>query len=626
MRAGHLSTFSAGTIHAELRFQAGSDVVWGRTTITVARQPGDLPDALVLTIEDLTDERRKQAKLEAGRRHDPATGLPEATLLAARLRGAIRGAWNAGPRLALLMLEIDRLGAIDEELGEEAANAILEQLTERLQAQVRPRDFVARTGGNEFGIILGEVDEAELAVGVGKRVLNQLAPEFKLTGGDLQVPVSMGVAIFPDDGRDAETLIRRARFQMYGAVAPEDAEPEAEATDELEQRVAALEPVSLFLSVPDRVLRRIARYMSAQTAVPGEELVGPATPAALRIIHEGLCEIRTADRLPLLTLGPGDFMGLDQLLGEKAPPVSVHALTDCKLLVLDAPSIEKAAPAGTPFWESLRKAAEQRTAHLRALIERPRRARAAAPATNFAIYSPKGGAGRTTLAVNLASELGRRFPGEVLLVDLSLPFNHVALLAGQSPSTCLARTANAPGESFRHLVWSAVLPHAAGFMTLPTALRPEEAELVTPELLTRALEIVAADFTYVVFDVGVPLDERALTALEIADQVILIASPELAALHDLRIVHDLMTGVLEVPAGRIHTVLNHRAPETAMSRAAVEEVLRRPVATEFRYHGVEPELTAVEGRIQAKAHPRSQYSRALAELLSRLEMAIARSA
>ena len=626
VRAGRLSWFAAGSIHAEVRFKGRDQLVWGRTTISLARQPGDAPDALVLTVEDLTAEKRSQAALEKERRRDPATGLPDATTLAEQLSRAIRIARRGGGRLALLMLEIDRLEAIDEELGNDAAIELLGQLTSRLQAQVRPRDLVARTGANEFGIILSEVDEAELAVGVGKRLLSELEPEFRVAGGDLQVRVSMGAATFPDDGRDAETLIRRARFAMYGGDAREAVAPADEVTDEFEERVALLEPVSLFLSVPDQVLRRIARYMSAQNAASGEELVGPATPAALRIIHEGLCEVRTPDQLPLLTLGPGDYMGIDQLLLDKAVPVHIHALTDCKLLVLEAEMMERAAPAGTAFREALRRAAHQRDTHLRALIERPRRSASGSPATTLAVYSPKGGSGRTTLALNLAAELGRRHPGEALLVDLSLPYNHVALLAGLSPSTCLARTANAQPDAFSRLVWSAVLPHAAGFMALPVALRPEEAELVTPELVTRALALLGTQFTYVIFDLGVALDDRVLAALELSDHLILVATPELASMHDVRQVFNLVTDVLEVPAGRVHPILNHRSPDSAMTRAAVEEVLGRELATEIRYHGAQPEMTALEGKLQAKAYPRSQFSRAVGELLDRVTTAGARSA
>ena len=618
MRAGRLSSFVAGAIHAELRILAGDEVVWGRATISVARQPGDTPDALVLTIEDLTAAKRREAELERRGFLDPDTGLPNAAQLARRLADAIRAARRGNRRLALLMIEFDRSGAVGEEAGAGAAAELLDQLTRRLQDQVRPRDFVARTGGNEFGIILAEVNEKELAEGVGRRLLVGLEPHFRLAGADVQVAVSMGVAVFPDHGRNPDAIIRRARRDMYGGTGDVAGEAVEEITDELEQRVALLEPVSLFLSVPDQVLRRIARYMSAQTAAAGEELAGPNGPPALRIIEEGLCEVRTPEELTLLTLGPGDFIGADSLLVEDPLRVQIRALTACKLLVLDADVVDRVAPAGTAFREALRAAAGQRDSHLRALIARPQRAAAGPEATLLAIYSAKGGSGRTTLALNIAAELGHRLPGEVLVVDLSLPYNHVALLANLSPSTCLARIAEAPAAAFGPLAWSAVLPHPAGFMVLPATLRPEEAELVTPELVTRALGVLGAQFRYVVFDLGVTLDDKVLAALELSDHIVLIATPELASMHDTRQVLELATRVLNIPAGRIHIVLNHRAPDSAMSRKVVEEVLRRPLAAEFRYYGAAPEMAGLEGRLQVKSDPRSQFSRSVRELLEEL--------
>ncbi len=631
MRAGRLSSFVAGAIHAELRILAGDEVVWGRATISVARQPGDTPDALVLTIEDLTAAKRREAELERRRFLDPDTGLPNAAQLGRRLADAIRAARRGNRRLALLMIEFDRSGTAGEEPGAGVAAELLDQLTRRLQDQLRPRDFVARTGGNEFGIILAEVNEKELAEGVGRRLLAGLEPHFRLAGADVQVAVSIGVAVFPDHGRNPDVIIRRARRDMYGGSSAGsagsggsggsgDAAGQAvdEVTDELELRVALLEPVSLFLSVPDQVLRRIARYMSAQTAAAGEELAGPKGPPALRIIEEGLCEVRTPEQLTLLTLGPGDFIGADSLLVEDPLPVQIRALTACKLLVLDADVVDRVAPAGTAFREALRAAAGQRDSHLRALIARPQRAAAGPEATLLAIYSAKGGSGRTTLALNVAAELGHRHPGEVLVVDLSLPYNHVALLANLSPSTCLARIAEAPAAAFGPLAWSAVLPHPAGFMVLPATLRPEEAELVTPELVTRALGVLGAQFRYVIFDLGATLDDKVLAALELSDHIVLIATPELASMHDTRQVLELATRVLNIPAGRIHIVLNHRSPDSAISRKVVEEVLRRPLAAEFRYYGAAPEMAGLEGRLQVKSDPRSQFSRSVRELLEEL--------
>lgn len=614
MRAGRLSSFAAGSIHAELRILAGAEVVHGRATISIAREPGDEPDSLVLTFEDLTESRRREAELERRRRLDPDTGLPNGDLLSRRLGEAIRRARTGGRPPVLLMVEFDRVAALGEEPAAAVVAELFDQVTRRLADLLRPRDFVARTGANEFGILLTEGEGDSLADEVGQRLLAGLRPSLRLGGRDVAVPVALGTANFPAHGRDADALIRRARRDMYGAAGGTALADVVDAlTDELEQRVAALEPVSLFQGVGDQVLRRIARYLSAQTAAAGDELAWPGGPPALRIIEEGLCEVRTPEQVTLVTLGPGDFIGAESMLLAQPAAVHTRALTEIRMLVLEPHLLDRVAPPGTAFRDALRQAATQRDNQYRALIERPAHRARGASAVNLAVYSAKGGSGRTTLALNVGAELGRRHPGEVLLVDLALPYNHVALLANLSPSTCLARAGQAAPDSFGPLVWSAVLPHPAGFMVLPAALRPEESELVTADLIGRMLAVLSPSFRYVVFDLGVNLDDRVLAALELSDELILMATPELASMHDTRQVLDLATRVLQIPAGRIHTVLNHRSPDSALSRRVVEEVLGRQLAAEFRYEGTGPEMAGLEGRV--KSGSRNDFARSVRQLL-----------
>jgi diguanylate cyclase (GGDEF)-like protein/PAS domain S-box-containing protein len=691
LRAGKLSSLTAGTVLAELRFKSGEDIVWGKATIKLARRADDVPDSLILTVEDLSALKSREAALERAKVRDPATGLANATLLASRLARSIATARRAGRKLALLVIEIDRFAAIDERQGPGAAQRLLANMAGRLQDRVRPSDSVARTSGNEVAVILGKVDEAELAAGVGRRLLATLEPEFHLDDAGFQVKISMGVAVFPEDGRTPEALLRRARLDMYlgelsepagraprsgggaadrttaaaprtalpggagagkggsgagdggsgtGALAPAGSAPtQGEATstsdaaatglevepaeigEDLARRVDVLEPVSLFLSLPDRVLRRIARYMSEQAARAGEEVAGPTSPAALRIIHEGTMEVRSereGESISLLTLGPGDFMGVDSLFSDDPVPVHLRALTECKLLVLEGEMVARAAPPGSAFREALRVAAGQRDNHLRALLNRPHQAATGSDATQVAVYSTKGGSGRTTLALNLGAELGRRHPGEVLVVDLALPYNHIALLGNLSPSTCLARIGKAPDANFSALAWSAVLPHPAGFMALPATLRPEEAELVTPELLLRAMKVLAPQFRYIVFDLGVALDDCVLATLEMSDHLVLVATPELASMHDTRQMIDLATRVLHIPVGRVHTVLNHRSPDSLLGRQVVEDVLGQPLAAEFRYFGTGPEMAGLEGKLQVQSDPGGHFSRSIRAILDRV--------
>src|SRR6266699_5266408 len=108
-------------------------------------------------------------------------------------------------------------------------------------------------------------------------------------------------------------------------------------------------------------------------------------------------------------------------------------------------------------------------------------------ATVVGLYSPKGGSGGTCLALNLVGSLSRRHPGQVVLLDLDFPYSHAALLAGLVPTSCLARLAQMPSDTFEEALLSTVLYHAGGPMILPGALRPEESVEVTADLIVRAI-------------------------------------------------------------------------------------------------------------------------------------------
>jgi len=630
LRAGRLSTLQKGRIRALLRFQLESDLMWGRTTITLARRSDDRPDSLVLTVEDVTAIKKRESDTEHLLRHDAVTGLPNANLFVDQLQTTIASIAGTDRQLSVILFEIGNLGSLRAGLGPQGVDVLLGQLAQRLRVRARPTDSVGRMGYNEFAIALTAVGPDELEAGVISRVRSDLEPEYIVDGSSVAIEIRIGVATLESGLETDEELLRRARLAMYlgpipAAALPPEAfevpEPEevspAPAGGEVGRRLEVLEPVSLFLSVPDNVLRRIARYLSEQTAGAGEDLIHPQSDSALRIIDQGVCEVRAgSEAMPLLTLGPGDFVGPDAMFVDNPVPIHVRALTDCRLLVLDEESVARTAPPGSAFREALRRAADQRDSHLRALLARTNK-----PATGsqrIAIYSTKGGSGRTTLALNLAAELGRRHPGDVLLVDLALPYNHAALMANLTPSTCLARLLQAADSIFDHLAWSTALPHPAGFLVLPVVLRPEEAELVTPQLLARARAALEPHFKYVIFDLGTTLDDCVLEALEVSDHLILVATPELTSMHDTRQLIDLATHVLRVPAGRVHAVLNHRSPHSAMNLDVVEQVLGQAMAAEFAYYGARPELTGLAGQLQIQVDPRGRFARSVRSLADHL--------
>jgi diguanylate cyclase (GGDEF)-like protein/PAS domain S-box-containing protein len=168
------------------------------------------------TIEDITERKRAQQQVNFLAYYDSLTGLPNRALLQDRLRGALAD-WQQHRRTALLFLDLDRFKLINDSLGHSFGDLLLRQVADRLQAQLRKQDTVARVGGDEFLILLPGVDTIAEAETTAARIVNSLTGEFIIQGRRLNVSCSMGISIFPEHGADEETLIKNADAAMYNA-------------------------------------------------------------------------------------------------------------------------------------------------------------------------------------------------------------------------------------------------------------------------------------------------------------------------------------------------------------------------------------------------------------------------
>src|SRR5260370_35420238 len=117
-----------------------------------------------------------------------------------------------------------------------------------------------------------------------------------------------------------------------------------------------------------------------------------------------------------------------------------------------------------------------------------------------AVYAVKGGSGRTTIAVNLAAALGLEHRGECVLIDLSLPYNHAALVANLVPAGCLALIDQPDKDKFADALLGIALHHPTGMGIIPSALRPAQADMVTPQLLKPADDVREQTCTYTEVD------------------------------------------------------------------------------------------------------------------------------
>jgi len=169
------------------------------------------------TVEDITAQHRYRQQLEYQATHDPLTGLPNRNLLQDRLQQALRMAQRRGGRGVLAFVDLDNFKFVNDSLGHGTGDRLLVEVAKRLQACLRESDTVARYGGDEFVLILGDYGSLTDTLHILHRVRDAIADPIMLDGHELRVDCSIGVSVFPDDGIDLEALLRHADAAMHHA-------------------------------------------------------------------------------------------------------------------------------------------------------------------------------------------------------------------------------------------------------------------------------------------------------------------------------------------------------------------------------------------------------------------------
>jgi diguanylate cyclase (GGDEF)-like protein/PAS domain S-box-containing protein len=166
---------------------------------------------------DITDRKLAEQRIAHMAHHDALTGLPNRVLLRDRIQQAIAQAHRNSSQLAVLFIDLDRFKTINDSLGHQLGDRLLQSVASRILVCVREGDTVSRVGGDEFVIVIPEVAATSDASAVASKILEVLAASFHLHGNDLHVAASIGISLYPSDGGDAETLMRNADTAMYHA-------------------------------------------------------------------------------------------------------------------------------------------------------------------------------------------------------------------------------------------------------------------------------------------------------------------------------------------------------------------------------------------------------------------------
>ena len=178
---------------------------------------GTPQERVVGTAQDVTEARRAAAEIQQLAHFDSLTGLPNRILWSLRASAAMQVARRHNDALAVVFLDLDHFKTVNDSLGHNAGDALLKIVASRLTRCVREEDLLARLGGDEFVALLPRLTRREDAALVARKMLESMSEPVEIGGHMLQPSVSIGIALFPEDGQDVESLLKHADTAMYGA-------------------------------------------------------------------------------------------------------------------------------------------------------------------------------------------------------------------------------------------------------------------------------------------------------------------------------------------------------------------------------------------------------------------------
>lgn len=182
----------------------------------IHNRAGDIIGAVVV-FHDVSETRATINRAAFLAEHDAVTGLPNRLLLHDRITQSIALARHHNRLLAVMFLDLDHFKRINDSMGHACGDALLQAVATRLQASVRSSDTVSRQGGDEFVVLLSEIAHAADAAKSAEKLLQALSLPYSLDDRDVHIGGSIGISIYPEDGHDAETLLKNADMAMYHA-------------------------------------------------------------------------------------------------------------------------------------------------------------------------------------------------------------------------------------------------------------------------------------------------------------------------------------------------------------------------------------------------------------------------
>ncbi len=215
-RLSNLSPMLPPEIEKPYRRKDGS-ILWVCEALGVVTDPKGKPGFLVAVAQDITARKALEARLSHDALHDALTGLPNRVMFQDRLARVLESARRRAGLAAVLYLDLDGFKAVNDSLGHAAGDTLLQQVARRLERCVRSEDTVSRIGGDEFGVVLAALTQAQDCEAVALKIVSAMAAPFELEGETVHISASVGAALFPEHGNDTASLLAHADNAMYAA-------------------------------------------------------------------------------------------------------------------------------------------------------------------------------------------------------------------------------------------------------------------------------------------------------------------------------------------------------------------------------------------------------------------------
>jgi diguanylate cyclase (GGDEF)-like protein/PAS domain S-box-containing protein len=198
------------------RKKNGQEYIEWLTISAVKDSRGKLKNYLGVFV-DITRQKQAEDTIRHMAYFDPLTNLPNRSLFRDRLKNALSYAHRNKTLLAVLFIDLDRVKVINDTLGHDVGDRLLQGVARRMEACLREMDTIARLGGDEFMILLPNIHNIDNIVAITEKILNSLKPAFHFDGHELYITASVGISIYPQDAEDAPSLLKNADTAMYRA-------------------------------------------------------------------------------------------------------------------------------------------------------------------------------------------------------------------------------------------------------------------------------------------------------------------------------------------------------------------------------------------------------------------------